>query len=688
MKINNLIIAALLAAPLAAACYIAPASADEGMYLFSDPPRSQVEAKYGFTLTKEWLDHAMKASVRFNNGGSGGFVSKNGLVITNHHIADETLSQLSTPDNDLLAKGFLAKTYADELKAPSLELNCLQSIEDVTDRVNSAVKPDMTPAQKNSARLAAMAEIEKESLDKTGLRSDVVTLYHGGLYHLYRYKKYTDVRLVWAPEQAIASFGGDIDNFEYPRRSIDAALFRVYENGRPIHPEHYFEFEPNGPKEGDLVFVSGHPGTTNRQETMARISHFRNRTLPYRLARCRTLEAALKQFSERGFEEARRADNDIHSIANSRKAYTGMFTGLLDADVYARRQSLETEIRKRINCEDAFASIETSQKKLEKFEEPYYLIEGRDAFYSPLFRYARHIVRMADELKKPSAKRIREYRDSNLESLRMDIFADEPIYADLEKAKLAASFSFLAERLGPENSDTQMVLEGKTPADRAAELVEGTKLYDAKERQRLAGLTAEKLAKEPDAMIQLALKVNKRALELRRRYENEVKEPELSAYGQIAQERFKLEGTSFPPDATFTLRLSYGVVKGYEADGKQVSWCTHLRDAFVTAEDHKERPPYNLPESWHNGNCDMNYQAVMDFAATSDTIGGNSGSPVINKDGKLVGVNFDRNQYGMVRNFIYDEVRARHISVSSSAIIEVLNNIYGANFLASELLNQ
>src|SRR5262245_12512127 len=313
--------------------FLMPAYSDEGMWLLNDPPREQLKAKYGFDLTDAWLEHTRLASVRFNNGGSGSFVSVNGLIVTNHHIAADALQKLSTKDRDLFRDGFSAKTHTDELKCPDLELNVLQSIEDVTDKVNAAVKSEMKPAEAFAARRAAMSAIEKDSLDKTGLRSDVVTLYQGGAYHLYRYKKYTDVRLVFAPEEKIAAFGGDVDNFEFPRFGLDVSFFRAYEDDKPAQVKHGFKFSPEGAKDGDLVFVTGHPGTTNRLETLDKLKHRRDVTLPFTLARIRAMEAALIQYGERGAENKRRATTDLHRYANARKAFHGQYQGLLDPKV-------------------------------------------------------------------------------------------------------------------------------------------------------------------------------------------------------------------------------------------------------------------------------------------------------------------------------------------------------------------
>lgn len=659
--------------------------ADEGMFPFNAPPKAQLAQKYHFELSDKWLNDAMHAAVRFNNGGSGGFISPEGLVITNHHIADETLSELSTPERNLIAEGFLAKTRAQELKAPNLEINCLQSITDVTKQVNASITSKMSAEEASSIRKANIAKIEKEANQRTKLRCDVVTLYQGGQYCLYTYKKYTDVRLVWAPEQGVAFFGGDADNFEYPRTCLDATIFRVYENGQPVKPQHYFAINPQGAAENDLVFVVGHPGTTNRLETYAQTVHTRNFSLPYRLARARAMEAAYLQFAERSPENARRINNDIRSIANSRKAYTGMYQGLCQTSIMERKKAQEDKLRNLVKDQTPWQEIEEACQKACLIEEPYNLLERADAYPSPLFSIARHIVRLARE-KDNSQLHLPEYNSTKLDSLKQTLFSPAPIYADVEKARLNASFSFLAERLGADNAQVQTVLQGQSPADRASYLVDNCRLADVKERQRLASLSLSELEKSDDAMIQLALAVDNDARQVRQAYEKIFKAPSVQAYAQIASERFKIDKGTTPPDATFTLRLSYGLVKGYKDGNQEINWRTTLGDLYERAEEHQNTVPFQVPQSWRNHQADVNPNTNMVFVATSDTIGGNSGSPVLNTKGELVGLNFDRNQFGMVRNFVYDEVKARHISVASSAILEALRNVYHADTLLEELL--
>jgi hypothetical protein len=667
--------------------------ADEGMWLMDAPPRKLLQRRHHFKLTDEWRDRAMKASVRFNNGGSGGFVSPEGLIVTNHHIGAGSIQKISPKDKDYLRDGYLAKTRTKELKCPDLELNVLQEIVDVTDRVSAAVKPGMDDAKAAAARRAVIARIEKESTQKTGLRSDVVTLYQGGRYHLYRYKKYTDVRLVFAPEQQIAFFGGDVDNFEYPRFNLDVCFFRAYEDGKPVRPSHWFKWSEKGPAEGDLVFVTGHPGSTNRQDTLAMLRHRRDRTLPYFLNRLRYLEALLLQFSQRGPAQARMAAKDLHRAANARKAFTGQYQGLLTPAILAGKEKAERAFRKKVQADDelkkhadAWKRIAQAQKALAGFETPYYLLERGDGFDGQLFGIARHLVRLAAERPKASPERLREYGDARLASLEFQLFSPAPIYPELERARLAGSFSFLAELLGGDHPLLVKVLAGKSPADRAAELVAGTKLLEVAERRRLSAGGQKVIDESKDALILLAKQIDGEARAVRKKYEEQVEEPVRQAMGQIAQARFKLLGTDVAPDATFTLRLAFGVVRGYQIDGADLPYTTTFGGAFERAEKQEHREPFVLPKRWLEGKGKLDLATPFNFVSTADTIGGNSGSPVLNRAGELVGINFDRNRHGLVRNFVYTDVQARHIAVASPAVLEALRKLYGAETLVKELL--
>lgn len=683
---------------LLAAMILNPAArADEGMWLFNNPPTSLLQKKYNFTPSKEWLEHLQKSSVRFNSGGSGSFVSSNGLVMTNHHVGADSLQKLSPPGKDYITTGFHAKTKAEELKCVDLELNVLMDIEDVTDRVNAAVKPDMPSAESQKARRAIMNTIEKESLDKTGLRSDVVTLYQGGKYHLYKFKKYTDIRLVFAPEKDIAAFGGDPDNFEYPRYDLDICFFRVYENGKPAKIDHYLKWSKDGAGDGELVFVSGHPGSTSRLNTVQHLEFLRDLVFPAKLTDLRRLEVLLKTYSDRSLENARQAQEDLLGVQNSRKARLGGLEGLQDPALMAKKQKEENELRDAITkdaklkeeCGNAYNEVAAALKTWRNIYFKQQLLERGSAFNSELYTIARTLLRLSEETQKPNADRLREYRESNLDSLKLSLFSEAPIYSTLETAKLADSLSMLVtaanKSTDPASAELlKKIMAGKSPRERAAELVNGTKLKDVALRQKLAANT-KTVADSKDPMIELARIVDTQAREVRKQYEEQVEEPLRQAYAKIAKAKFAVNGTNEYPDATFTLRLAYGPVKGYTEDGKPVPPWTTLGGTYDHAAAHGNVKPFLLPPRWQQGKAKLNPKTPFNFVSTADIIGGNSGSPVVNKNNELVGIIFDGNLQSLVLDFAYTDDQARAVSVHSSAIREALQKIYGATELAAEL---
>ena len=667
--------------------------ADEGMWLFNQPPKEKLQRDYNFDLKPEWLDHLMKSSVRFNNGGSGAFVSQDGLVVTNHQIGSDSLQKLSKPGRDLVQQGFVARSLKDEAPCPDLELNVLQSIEDITAQVEASVKAGSTGEQAANARRSFISGLEKSESEKSGLRCDVVTLYLGGAYHLYRYKKYTDVRLVMAPEQGAAFFGGDADNFESPRYDFDVCLFRVYENGKPLNGNPYLKWNAQGVKPGDLVFVSGHPGRTNRLETLARLEHLRDQTLPFRLAALRSQEMALRLYSQRGPEQRRQAQAELYGVANARKAYSGQHFGLLDQDLMgtkrqreqAHRQAVAQDGRWSQESGPAWDNIVKAQTQLGGYEKEYYLFEQRLALQGTLFEFARHLARWSQEKGKANGDRLREYRDSNLDSLWQEVLSSADIYPDLEAAELTASLGFAAETLGATHPTVQLLLQGKSPEARAHELVSGSSLGRVAARKRYRDLSLAELKAQGDPLIDLALAIDEASRKLRRRYELEVMEPELSAYASIARSQFALQGKDLAPDATFTLRLSYGKVGGYREGGRTLPFATTLGEAFACARQHQNEEPFRLPKRWWDGQKRLNLNMAYDFVSTADTIGGNSGSPVVNRQGEVVGVNFDRNRHGLSRNFLYTDLQARHISVHSPVVLELLEKLYGCPRVVAEL---
>jgi hypothetical protein len=666
--------------------------ADEGMWLFNHPPRKILEEKYGFNPTDQWLEHVQKASVRFNSGGSGSFVSPDGLVMTNHHVGLETLQKLSSKDKDYVKDGFHARTRADEAKALDLELNVLMNIEDVTERVKAAIKPGMSPEDAFKARRAVTADIEHESLKKTGLRSNVITLYQGGQYHLYRFQRYTDVRLVFAPEQQIAFYGGDPDNFEYPRYDLDICLFRVYEDDKPLRPEHYLKWSKAGAADNELVFVSGHPGRTDRLNTVAELEYLRDKGFPYLMQRLYRWEVMLSVYSGRSEENARKAKDLFFGVQNSRKAREGGLAGLQDPAILAKKAAAEKKLRAAVarksdlkEAAGAWDRIAEVQKIRAENIRDYTLLEAGSAFNSTLFGIARTLLRAAEEREKPNDQRLEEFTESEKASLELRLFSKRPIYKDFELAKLADSLTWLCEQLGEDAPIVKKVLDGKSPRERAAGLIQGTKLEDVKLRQKLYKGGKDAVDACDDPLIALAKLVDEPARKVRKVMETQVEEVKQQAYDQIAKAKFAVEGTSTYPDATFTLRLAFGVVKGYEEEGKHVPFETHFAGLYERAKEHHNRPPFDLPPRWVERKDKLNLKTPFNFVCTADIIGGNSGSPVINKDAEVVGLIFDGNIQSLVLDFVYTEDQARAVAVHSAGIIEALRKVYDANELADEM---
>ncbi len=668
------------------------AVADEGMWLFNNPPRELLKSKYQFDPTEEWLELVQKASVRFNNGGSGSFVSPHGLVMTNHHVALDALEKLSTKTKDYVTEGFLARSTKEELPAVDLELNVLMSIEDVTDRVKAAVKPNMSLAEAFAARRAAIAQIEAESQNKTGLRSDVVTLYQGGQYHLYRFKRYTDVRLVFAPEQQIAFFGGDADNFSYPRYCLDCAFFRVYEEGKPAQTPHYLKWSQGGAKEGELVFVSGHPGRTSRLNTVAELEYLRDIGFPYLLQRLYRWEVMASVYSGRSEEHTRKAKDFLFSVANSRKARKGGLAGLLSPELMQRKIAEEKELRAAVannpelkEVAKAWDTIAELQKVRAANIRTYILFEAGAAFNTTLFSYARTLVRAADEFAKPNEKRLGEFAESGKKSLELRLFSRQPIYTDFEIEKLADSLTWLCEQGGFKNKLIQRILAGKSPKKRAAELILNTKLLDVKERQRLYQGGKAAIQNSDDPLIQLAILVDPLSRKVRNTIETKLEEPKKQAYDLIAKAKFAVEGTNTYPDATFTLRLAFGTVKGYQEAGQHVPYQTYYRGLYERAQARNYKPPFDLPPRWLERKDKLNLRVPLNFVCTADIIGGNSGSPVINRRAEVVGLIFDGNIQSLVLDFAYTDDQARAVSVHSEGILEALRSMYNAQALVAEI---
>jgi hypothetical protein len=684
----------LIASLLAASIWPAISSADEGMWTFDNPPRKQWKERYNFEPSVQWLDHVRLASVRLNDGGSGAFVSANGLLITNQHVASGQLQKVSTKEKDYTKEGFYAATPDQELKCPDLEVNVLVSYEEVTNRVASAVKQGSSATASNEQRKSEIARIEKESSEKTQLRSEVVSLYNGGEYWLYRFKKYTDIRLVFAVEEQIAFFGGDYDNFTYPRYDLDVAFFRVYEKGQPARTE-FFKWSANGPSEGDLVFLPGNPGSTNRLMTVAQLKYQRDTGNPLQMQIWTSRRDTLARFAATNAEAARRAGAVRRSLDNSIKRLVGQQEGLMNPRMFNRKAEEENALRKAVanrpelqrESGEAWSQIETAYRTLPP-------MAPRVAFttFAPsrLGSIASTLVRYADEIRKPNDQRYDEFRDSKLESLKFSLLSAAPIYSDMEQAILEGWLQEAQKTLGGDDPFVRAVLGGKSPAEAAKAVVAGTKLADVAFRKALLEGGLEAIAKSDDPMIAVARKVEPIYRELRAWNEDKIQSVDVGAGQKIAAARFAVYGKSVYPDATFSLRLSYGRVLGYEEDTTLVPYKTTFFGLYDRARSFDEKAPYDLPRRYREGRDKLDLSTPLNFVYTADTIGGNSGSPVINRNAEIVGLNFDSNIQKLPNRYWYvDESEGgRAVGVHSASIIEGLRKLYGAEKLVREIVGQ
>lgn len=670
-----------------AVCAAAAAWADEGMWTYNNFPSDKVKEKYGFKPTQEWLDHVRLSSARLAGGCSGSFVSPDGLVMTNHHCAHSCIEQLSTAKKDYVKSGFFAKTAAEEVKCPVIEVNQLTDISDVTDRINAATK-GLSGQQYFEALKGEMAKVEKECATSDDVRCDVVTLYRGGKYNLYKYRRFQDVRLVFAPEFAIAFFGGDPDNFMFPRYDLDVSFLRVYgKDGKPVKMDHYLKWNPAGVQEGDLTFVSGHPGRTSRLMTVAELEYQRDFALPKRLTSLSELRGILTEFQKRGPEEKRISTDLLFGIENSIKALKGRHEALIDHDFFNQKVDAEKKLRARIDADPtkkaaygaAWDNIAKAEDQMRKMYKP---MTKENGLFSQLFGIAKELVRYSEESTKPNEKRLREYVESNLPALKQHLFSSAPIYDQMEVTMLTWSLTHLREELGADDEFVKKVLGKESPASLAARLVKGTKLKDVAVRKKLFEGGKAAIAASDDPMIKLALAMDPDARAVRKQVEDEIDSVLKKNSELIAKAQFDAYGTSIYPDATFTLRLSYGTVKGYEENGHAVKPLTTMAGAYdrATGQD-----PFALPATWTAAKSKLNLETPLDFCTDNDIIGGNSGSPVVNKNGEVVGLIFDGNIQSLGGEYGFDASENRAVAVHTAAMTEALSKIYGANRIVEEL---
>lgn len=683
-----------LVALAAIALGAAPARADEGMWTYDNPPLALLKARYGFEPSAEWLEHLRLSSVRLDDGGSGSFVSADGLVLTNFHVAIGQLSKVSTAERDYVQGGFLAKSRAEEIPCADLEMKVLQSMQDVTARVQAAAAAAGSDVSKQlAARKAEIALIQKESKDKDGQECQVVTLYQGGEYWLYVYKTFTDVRIAFAPEFQAAFFGGDPDNFTFPRYDLDMTLFRVYEDGQPYHPKHYLKWNAKGAADGELVFVSGHPGNTERLSTMAQLELARDVQLPLRLEALQRQHAALTRYGKQGEEQARQANDLRFSIENSIKALSGQRKGLLNAELMGKKSADEAAFRAQVAGKpewsaayaSAWDSIEQATQALRSRAEQSALWSvGRSGAKLP--STAIRIVQYVAEVQKPDGERLPGFHEAELDSTRYSLFSAAPTYPALDTALLADWYAYLQAKLAADDPFLVACLDGQTPEQAAAAQVGGTTLGDVAARKALVEGGSAAVEASTDPLIQLARRIDPLLREMRSWREAEIDSRTSAAGEKIGAARFAVYGKSVSPDATFTLRLSSGTVQGYPYNGTVAPSKTTIYGLFERSAQFDNRSPFDLAPRWQEREKALDLSTPLDFVASCDIIGGNSGSPVVNRAGELVGLIFDGNIESLVGNYIYDEGSNRAVAVHSAGMTEAMLKVYEADALVKELL--
>jgi hypothetical protein len=666
-----------------------PLKADEGYWLFAEPPLQAIADKYHFTPDDAWLKHLSGAAIRIG-GASGSFVSGDGLVITNRHVGEGQLHTLSTSRHNYEENGFYAPSRSDELPCQGLEMLVLQHTQDVTARVAAAIQPGASPEEAEAQHKAIEASIEKESFDRTGFTSEVITLFGGARYDLYQYKKYSDVRLVFSPDWEMASFGGDPDNFEFPRYDLDICLFRIYEHGKPLSTADYLKWNSDGPAKDQLVFVAGHPGYSERLVTMDEIGYQRDVHLPLVTAEYDRIERELNQFSGTNSEHAREAGEALAAVANSRKATHGFLNGLRRPELLKAKAEEETRFRALLaqhpeqkDALEAYGRIHESVEADRANFKSYQAYE-RFASHSDLFNMARTLVRAAAERTKPNGERLEAYRESSLPTLEFRLFSGRPYYPDLETFFLTDGLQNLVRQFGENDPLVKKLLAGQSPRDRAHALVHATKLEDIAYRKKLYAGGEKVVAASGDPLLEFAAAIDPAARMARKIDDNDqgIKD---RAYAVIYQARVALKSAPPYPDATDTLRLAYGTVTGYAADGHFIEPITDFAGMFAHAEAHQNKYPFHIRSNWAAAKPQLNPATPFNFISTADILGGNSGSPVVNEKGEFVGIIFDGNEPSLSGRYVYDLTDNRSVAVDSAAIVEALRHVYHADALVAEL---
>jgi hypothetical protein len=662
--------------------------AEEGMWTFDNIPVAQIQKKYGFAPTQAWLDHVRLSSIRLNDGGSGSFISPDGLLLTNHHVARGQLQKNSSAEHDYIKNGFYAATQDQEMKSQDLEINVLQSLKDVTKDVQGAAA-GKSEADALKAKRGMITKIEGDAQKSTGLEAQVVPLYNGGQYWLYLYKKYTDVRIVFAPEQQTAFFGGDPDNFTYPRYDVDFAIFRVYENGKPIHTDNWLRWNSAGAKPGELVFTSGHPGSTERDDTLSQVKLERDFVNPLVVKLLTMRISALKQYAQRGPEQARQVASDIFGLENGLKVYVGRVTALSGKEILPKKEAEETDFKQKVRANpelqkaygSAWDEIDAADNKIGQLRTLTFFRSSNSTYAG----FANSLVNYAVESKKPDAERLNGYHDAQMPGLRFRLTSTAPIYPELELANMTAALELAKQMLPPDDPWLVAELQGRTPSEAAKAYVSSTKLGDVAYRKQLLDGGQAAIDASHDPFIELARKLDPLNRALSKRLDTEASAPLTAAEEKLSKARFAVYGTSRYPDATFTLRLSYGSVEGFPYNGTIAPPYTTLYGLYDRSASFGDKVPFDLPKRWVDGRSKLDLSTPVDFVSTNDITGGNSGSPVINQKAELVGLVFDGNIESLAGDFVYDGTANRGVNVHTAIMMEALRKLYGANALADEI---
>ncbi len=667
----------------------APALADEGMWTYDNFPLAKVNAAYGLKLDQKWLDRVQGASVRLTTGCSASLVSDAGLVFTNHHCVVECVQDLSSDKTDFVQEGFMTASREEEKKCPGMQAEILTSITDVTKDVHSA-GAGKTGQDFVRARDGVMAALEKAGCgDDPNLRCQVVSLYRGGEYKLYKYRKYSDVRLVFAPEFATAFFGGDPDNFNFPRYNLDIGFVRLYENGKPAVTPQHLTWVSRAPQVGEATFVSGNPGSTNRLMTVSQLETLRDLAIPVGQLQRSELRGRLIRFSEESPEHKRIATDPLFGIENSFKVFFGQQFALNDRAFMDAKRAQEAELKAKVAADpklaaeigDPWGDIAKAQGAYANNYLRYRQIES-GATYSKLYDYAQTLVRAAEERGKPSAERLPEFADTRLPLVEKKLLDAKPVDAPLEETYLSFWLSKTREYLTTDDPAVKALLGKESPEGLAQHAVAGSKLADPAVRKALWDGGAAAISASNDPMIELVRRNDPAARAARKAWETEVQAPTEAAAERVARAKFAAYGDAVYPDATFTLRLSYGKVDGWNYRGQTIPATTNFSGLYERATGAE---PYQLAPRWVAAKDKLNGSTVYNFVTTNDIIGGNSGSPVVNAKGEILGAAFDGNIHSLGGAFGYDGAINRTVVVATSAATEALSKVYGRTALVKEL---